>query len=194
MEDLVILYSGGADSRLLVDWAMDLGKKPYCVLIDYEQKHVKELEYAQVQLDDLGIPYQVVTLHGLGLNSGLTGDTDEGRWDNVHIMNVPFRNTMFIGIAASVAENLGIEEIWFGANAQDRENLFPDCYQEFVYAMNQLLSKAGAKPVKLVAPLLGWTKEMIWDHLSSIGVERAELFSGYEEYVEEEEEKKDATT
>ena len=188
MNDLVILYSGGADSRLLVDWATDIGRKPYCILIDYEQTHIKELEYAQVQLDDLGIPYQIVTLHGLDLESGLTGDAEEGRWDNVHTMNVPFRNTMFISIAASIAENLGIGEIWFGANAEDRDNLFPDCYQEYVYAMNQLLSKAGAKPMKLVAPLLGWTKDMIWSHLNNIGVERSELFSGYEEYEEKEEE------
>lgn len=193
MRDLIILYSGGADSRLLLDWATDLGRKPYCVLIDYEQTHVKELQYAQIQLDDLDVPYQIVTLRDLGLNSGLTGESEEGRWDNVHTMNVPFRNTMFISIAASVAENLGIEEIWFGANAEDRDNLFPDCYQEYVYSMNKLLSKAGAKPVKLVAPLLGWSKEMIWDHLKNIGVERAELFSGYEEYKEEEEDENGTT-
>ena len=49
--DLVILYSGGADSRLMLSWALQLGRHPYCVLIDYQQKHIKELSYAVEQLE-----------------------------------------------------------------------------------------------------------------------------------------------
>lgn len=184
--DLVILYSGGADSRLLVQLALDLGRKPFCVLIDYEQKHIKELTYAKGQLTDLDIPYRVVYLRDLGVGSGLTGDQEEGRWENVHSMNVPGRNTIFIGIAFGVAEDLGAQEIWYGANEEDRYNKFPDCYQEYIYAMNKLLEIAGVRPVKLSAPLIGWSKEMVTRSLTRLGVHRRDVFSGYEEYNEEE--------
>lgn len=181
--DLVMLYSGGADSRLMLQFALDAGKNVLCVLVDYGQRHVIELEYAKKQLDEIGIIYKTVEVDGLNLNSGLTGNLTESRWDNVHAMNVPGRNTIFISFAYSIAENLGITEIWYGPDYSDRENLFPDCYQEYVVKMNEVLAISGVRPIKLIAPLLGWTKEMIVDYLQKvydIDVEH-DLHSGYEE-------------
>ena len=54
-------------------------------------------------------------------------------------MYVPGRNTIFISIAFSIAENLGINMIWHGADYTDRLNFFPDCYQEYFVAFNELL-------------------------------------------------------
>jgi len=181
--NLILLYSGGADSRLMLQFAMDLGRKPHCVLIDYGQKHIKELMYAIGQLKDLNISYQVVKIDGLNINSGLTGSLDDQRWENVHAMNVPGRNTIFIGIAYSIAENMDIDEIWYGPDYSDAENKFPDCYQDYVVRMNKVLEVSGVRPLKLRAPLLGWTKEMIIQYLREvceINVD-AELHSGYEE-------------
>lgn len=178
--DLVMLYSGGADSRLMLQFALDMGKSVHCVLIDYGQKHVKELEHAQRQLSEIGISYQVIKIDGLNVDSGLTGDLTEQRWENVHAMNVPGRNTIFIGLAYSVAENMGVDEIWYGPDYSDRINLFPDCYPEYVVKMNELLEISGVKPIKLVAPLLGWTKEMILEYLNKAGVDN-DIFSGYED-------------
>ena len=181
--DLVMLYSGGADSRLMLQFARDLGRVPYCVLIDYGQKHVQELAYAINQLDNLQVDYQLVKIEGLGVDSGLTGSLDEQRWNNVHAMNVPGRNTIFIGIAYSIAENMGIDEIWYGPDYSDAENKFPDCYQDYVVRMNKVLEVSGVAPLKLRAPLLGWTKEMIIQYLEDVydvDVEK-ELHSGYEE-------------
>ena len=177
--DIVMLYSGGADSRLMLHWAIELGRKPHCILIDYGQKHIQELEYAISQLDDFDVPYQIVKIDGLCIDSGLTGSLQESRWDNVHSANVPGRNTIFISIAYSIAENLGIDEIWFGPDYSDRINLFPDCYQEYVVAMNKILEIAPVKPIKLVAPLLGWSKEMILEYLKINGIQLDEVYSGY---------------
>lgn len=182
--DLVILYSGGADSRLMLEFALQLKRKPYCVLIDYEQKHIKELDFAIKQIENIvtKVPYQIVKLHDLKLNSGLTGDLQSARWENVHSENVPGRNTMFLSIAFSIAENLDIQEIWFGADYSDRENLFPDCYQEYVYKINELFKISGVKPIKVIAPLLGWTKDMVVDYLKkTCSITNSDMFSGYEE-------------
>jgi len=178
---IVMLYSGGADSALMLRLAMMSGRQPYCILIDYGQKHIEELEYADRQLKAEGVEYQIVKIKDLNVNSGLTGDLEESRWDNVHEMNVPGRNTIFIGLAISIAENMGLDEVWYGPDYSDRISLFPDCYQEYVVRMNALLEISGVKPIKLVAPLLGMSKELILETLKNFwGIGKKDLHSGYE--------------
>ena len=179
--DIVMLYSGGADSMLMLKLAKMAGKRPFCVLIDYGQKHVAELDYAKNQLDRESVSWKVVSVKDLGVNSGLTGGLSEGRWDNVHPMNVPGRNTIFIGLAISIAENMDIDEVWYGPDYSDRINLFPDCYQEYVVKMNEVLAISGVKPIKLVAPLLGMSKELILEILlNQFAIGPGDLHSGYE--------------
>jgi 7-cyano-7-deazaguanine synthase len=179
--DIVMLYSGGADSLLMLHLAKMAGKNPYCLLIDYGQKHIEELDFAKSQLTNMDIEHQVIKLNGLNVDSGLTGQLTESRWDNVHPMNVPGRNTIFIGLAISVAENMGIDEVWYGPDYSDRINLFPDCYQEYVVKMNEVLSISGVKPIKLVAPLLGMSKELIIDMLENhFGYKLTDMHSGYD--------------
>ncbi len=180
--DIIILYSGGSDSVLMVKFAQMAGKNPYCILVDYGQKHIKELEYAQNQLKSYGVSYQIVKIQDLNINSGLTGNKVEGRFDGVHQMNVPGRNTILIGLAISIAENKGIDEVWYGADYSDRVNLFPDCYQEYVVRMNEVLAISGVQPIKLVAPLLGMPKELIIKLLDKyFNVKLVDMHSGYEE-------------
>lgn len=178
---IVMLYSGGADSMLMFRLAQMSGRQPYCLLIDYGQKHIEELDYARKQLETYGASFQTISIKDLNVDSGLTGELKEARWDNVHEMNVPGRNTIFIGLAISVAENMGIDEVWYGPDYSDRLNLFPDCYQEYVVKMNEVLAISGVKPIKLVAPLLGMSKELILDLLHKFwDVEDKDMHSGYE--------------
>ncbi len=69
-------------------------------MVDYGQKHLEELEVARNQLNGMDVSWQLITVKNLSIDSGLTGDLDEGRWDNVNEMNVPGRNTIFIGLAS----------------------------------------------------------------------------------------------
>lgn len=178
--DLVILYSGGADSRLMLELAFMAERLPYCVLIDYGQKHVKELKIARRQLEDKNISYQIIKIDNWNVNSGLTGELVEGKYEGVHPMNVPARNIIFLGFAMSIAESKGIDEVWYGPDYSDRINLFPDCYQEFVVQMNKVSEISGVKPIKIVAPLMGMPKELILRILEKyLGITEDELFSGY---------------
>ena len=178
---IIMLYSGGADSALMLRLAQMSGRQPHCILIDYGQKHIEELEYAKNQLENDGVTYQIITIKDLNVNSGLTGELTEARWDNVHEMNVPGRNTIFIGLAISVAENMDIDEVWYGPDYSDRINLFPDCYQEYVVKMNEVLSISGVKPIKLVAPLLGMSKELILEMLDNFwSIKSTDMHSGYD--------------
>lgn len=184
-EDLLILYSGGADSRLMLEMARSLGKSIYCVLIDYGQKHKQELEFAMRQLKENEIGYQIVSISGLGIESALTGTGTKGSFEGVSEWHVPGRNLMFVSVAASIAEMREIDTIWYGADYSDREHLFPDCYQDWVMPVNDVLQINGSKPLKLQAPLLGMSKEMILETLETVyDVRENELFSGYGELEE----------
>lgn len=178
---IVMLYSGGADSALMLRLSQMSGRQPHCILIDYGQKHIEELDFAVKQLNAVGVTWQIIKIKDLNVNSGLTGDLTESRWDNVHDMNVPARNTIFIGLAMSVAENMGIDEVWYGPDYSDRINLFPDCYQEYVVKMNEMMAVSGPKPITLHAPLLGMTKELILEMLDCFwSIKPDQLHSGYE--------------
>jgi len=182
--DVVILFSGGADSLLMLKFAYQMGLSTYCVLIDYEQLHKDELDYAKRLLDDTQpkIPYQVVELHGLNLKSGLTNG-ERGTYEGVHEMHVPSRNLMFISIAASIAESKGVNTIWYGADYSDFVNEFPDCKQEWVGRVNNVLKINGPYPITLEAPLLGLSKESVVDYLTNgHSVDMSKVFSGYGEW------------
>ena len=179
-EDLVILFSGGADSIFLLELAAQFEKNPFCVLFDYNQKHVQELNFAKKYLNKRNITFREVKLD-LNVDSALTGNLQEGKFENVSEFYVPARNSIFLSIASSISEDLDISEVWFGADWSDMEHEFPDCTQTFIDNMNRLLKSGMSKPVKVYAPLLGFTKEMVLDVLKSLNLYNGkDFFSGYE--------------
>jgi 7-cyano-7-deazaguanine synthase len=178
--DLVILTSGGYDSTLLLHLAKLTGFTPIALLIDYGQKHIRELESAQRLCDRLEVPYRKMTVSLTGVESGLTGGMTENLYQGVHSHHVPGRNSIFVGLAASLAEQVGAPKIWYGANYSDCVNRFPDCYQSWVYAMNQSLSIAGSFPIELEAPLLGMSKDTIRRWGATFGIKDEDVHSGYD--------------
>jgi len=177
--DVTILFSGGADSVLMLVMALDLGLNPFCVMIDYNQLHIEELEKACNFLANVGVTWRTVELRGLGINSGLTGDGVKGTYEGVNEMYVPSRNLMFIGIAASIAEDMGIDTVWLGSDWDDYLNGFPDCKQEWLGRLNKVLEINGPKPIKLEAPLSGLSKDKILKMLELKKIDMSQIFSGY---------------
>lgn len=181
---ILILYSGGADSRLLLEIAITLGKNIRCLLVDYGQIHIKELEVAKKHLDSIHIPYDHVTIQGLNINSALTGNKIKGQYTGVSEFNIPGRNSMLLSLAFSIAESNDIKEIWYGPDMTDYYNSFPDCYQTYVGKVNELFEIAGSKKISVIAPLLGLSKEMVLELLEKgFKVNKDEIFSGYGEGV-----------
>jgi len=182
--DTVILFSGGADSHLILNLAMSIKKRVYCVLIDYNQKHIEELEYATNYLDVLGVPYQIIKISGYDVDSGLTGNGVQGTYKGVSVYNVPARNSIFLTIAAGIAENIGATEIWIGCDMSDYYGEFPDCKQDYIGKMNDVFKIAFSYPISIEAPLLGWTKTMIVDYLDKIyHLKKKDMYVGYREFT-----------
>lgn len=180
-EKVLILYSGGADSRLMLELAYMFEMEPFCLLIDYNQLHKEELTFAKTQLEELQVPMTNVSLSGLCLDSALTGDGEKGRFQGVSEWHVPGRNTLFAGIALSVAENLGCSVVWNGADFSDRLNKFIDCYQDYVVAVNDVYKLGASYAIRYETPLAGMTKDMVMGLLKFRGIDRTEIFSGYGE-------------
>jgi len=182
--DMILLYSGGLDSTLLLEMALQSGHVPYCLLFDYQQSHVEELEFAKRFLKKKQIPYSIISLPLPGVESALTGKGRKSLYQDVSEWYVPARNLIFVAIAASIAESKNVSLIWYGANYEDRINLFPDCYQEWIFQMNEILKNNGSRPIKLEAPLLGMSKDTIVSLAQNIfQIDSKEVFSGYEQDI-----------
>lgn len=173
---ILLLYSGGADSTLLLKMIQKIGLIPYCLGFNYGQVHVKELEWARMYCAKQHVTYKELSIF-LPVHSKLTDG--ESIYEGVSPFHVPSRNLLFISYAASLAESMGIDTIWYGANYEDRINLFPDCYQEWVLRVNELLAINGSKKITVEAPLLGMTKETICHLLRAYDVKEDEIYSGY---------------
>jgi len=178
-EDLIILYSGGMDSNVLLELALIMKKKPYCILINYEQKHIRELDFAVFRLKKRNVNYQIVNINNLNIDSGLTGSNEKNLYNNVHENYVPARNMMFVSIAASIAESKGINTIWYGPNYDDYVNCFPDCVQGWIDKMNKLLDVNSSVKIELEGPLIGFRKERILELARWFEIKENEVFSGY---------------
>src|SRR5574340_838795 len=103
-KDLIILYSGGADSTILLEIAKRAGRNPIALMIDYGQKHIEELTYAKKILDKNKIENMTIKISGFDVNSALTGSGEKGIYEGVDIHNVPGRNTIFLSLAYGIAE------------------------------------------------------------------------------------------
>lgn len=176
--DLVILYSGGADSRLMVTFAEMTNKKFMLLLIDYGQLHINELKIAEKQCKKNKWDYDIIRVQ-IPVNSGLTGNGKKNDTKNVHEMHVPGRNSIFLSLAFALAEDNKIPTIWIGCDWSDRLNLFPDCYQEYIVKMNEVFKIAGPFEVKIECPLIGLTKDMVMNLLEYQNIDIENIFSGY---------------
>jgi 7-cyano-7-deazaguanine synthase len=175
--DLLILLSGGLDSALLLEMALSMNKEPFCLLIDYGQKHVQELDFAVQLCLKHDVQHETIRIENLNVSSKLTDGVV--KYPGVSEWHVPGRNLIFMGLAISVAESYNIPLIWYGANYEDREHLFPDCYQEWVYKLNELLAINGSSKIQVGAPLLGMEKETIRGLAREFGIDDKQVFSGY---------------
>lgn len=161
---IVHLLSGGLDSVTLLYDLKQQGHSIHCVLFDYKQQHVQELNFAKGHCHRLGVLYTTIELPALG------GLTDES-WV------VPFRNPIMLSLAANVGIRAKAEEITIACNRDDAEQ-FPDCRQEVLSAMNQVLKLSGYK-AQIAAPFLAWPKWKIGDLARELGVDTSQIWTCY---------------
>lgn len=171
MKSCVVLFSGGLDSTTALVWALDRYDEVRALTFDYGQRHRLEVALARRAARRLGVPHAVlkVDLRPVG-GSALTDAAiplprpagSSGRPSGPPATYVPFRNGVFLALAAAWAEARGVRDLVCGFHVADSPD-YPDTTARFVAAMEKAV-RAGTKAAyggprpRIVAPLLGLDK------------------------------------
>jgi 7-cyano-7-deazaguanine synthase len=165
----VVLLSGGLDSTVTLAQAIADGREVVALSFRYGQRHCRELESAEAVCKTYGVRHVVMDMDMTSFKSALTRkdiDVPEDRAgdlsSDIPVTYVPARNIIFLSAAAGLAESVGAESIYIGANAVDYSG-YPDCRPEFFKAFEEMLSKGTktgveGRPVRIVTPILHSTK------------------------------------
>ena len=180
----VVLLSGGLDSAT----TLYLARKKFscfCLIFDYGQRHKKEIKQAKRIAEISGSRHKVIKLTLPLISSSLTNKKIAVRKNKKGIppTYVPGRNTIFLSIALSIAEDIGAKAIFIGANAIDFSG-YPDCRPGYYHAFRKLASlatKSGVegKEIKISTPLIDKTKAQIIKTGIKLGVPYALTWSCY---------------
>lgn len=193
-KNAVILLSGGIDSATAGAIAKQQGYELHALSFDYGQRHGRELKSAQRVAAFLGAKsHRILSfdLRAIG-GSALTDDIDvpKGRSQaeishGIPVTYVPARNTIFLSFAVALAERIGSEAIFFGANQLDYSG-YPDCREEYIRAfekMANLATKAGIEGksrLTIHTPLLHMTKAEIIKAGFELGLDYSLTWSCYD--------------
>ena len=178
---IVISFSGGMDSSVLLAMAADRGYSDIHLLsFDYGQRHKRELDCIKLQTGYLKKKYEdgnlinittktldVSYIKSIANKSSLTNtDIDnpkikEMAGDAQPVSYVPFRNTMFLSIACAYAETNECDTVWYGAAQADSLAGYWDGSDEFIQSVNSLVSLNRKSKIKIEAPLITMSKKDI---------------------------------
>jgi 7-cyano-7-deazaguanine synthase len=193
MESSLVLFSGGIDSTTALYWARQRYAIIYPLTFDYGQKHRVEIDQAAITAARVGLEPVLfkVDLTQVG-GSALTDSKisipkldslpEPGTWSPSTY--VPFRNGIFLALAAAWAEPRGIQDLVCGFNIIDSPD-YPDTGPEFIISMEKAiregtLSGVKGRPLRIVAPFVRQKKSEIIRLGLELGVDYSHSISCYE--------------
>ena len=174
----VVLHSGGIDSTTCLAMAVDkYGADSVTALsLYYGQKHSKELECSREISTYYGVRHiefdvqKIFDFSSCSLLKGSTNDIPQKSYAEQIKENcgepvstyVPFRNGLFLSIAASMAISLDVDVVYYGAHADDAAgNAYPDCSIPFNEAMKTAIYLGSGKKITVFAPFIDKTKAQV---------------------------------
>jgi 7-cyano-7-deazaguanine synthase len=191
MKPAVVLLSGGLDSATTLYYAKSRGYACHCLIVDYGQRHLREIRSAKAVARAAGRPAVVVKVRLPWGGSALTDRNIRvpvaqslrqiGR--GIPATYVPARNTIFLSLALGFAEASGAGAVFIGANFLDASG-YPDCRPAY-YRQMQRAARAGTKAgvegkeIRIMTPLIRLTKAQIIRKGLRLGVPYAKTWSCY---------------
>jgi len=166
----VCIMSGGMDSTLSAYMMKKEGYEIIAVHFNYDQRtQTKELECFENITKALNVKEKYILDLDFFKQLGASALTDKnievptnGVEEGVPVTYVPFRNGIFLSMAAAIAEKEGAEVISIGVVEEDSSG-YPDCREDYIYAMQQAIN-LGTKDetdIKITMPLVHLKKSQI---------------------------------
>ncbi len=186
------MFSGGIDSTTALYWARKRFEPVRALIVDYGQQHRVEVEMAKKIAARLGVVHDIVSLPLQDLlRSALLADgrpipeslEAARRESGAPSTDVPFRNGIFLALAAAYGESHSCRNLVTGFNAVDSPD-YPDTTAAFskkmAAAVNQgtTAGQSGEK-FRLHTPLIALSKERIITLGFELGADYAYSVSCY---------------
>jgi len=166
----VCIMSGGMDSTLSAYMMKKEGYEIIAVHFNYDQRtEQKELECFENICASLDVKEKYILDIDFFKQLGASALTDKnlevptgGIEEGIPVTYVPFRNGIFLSMAAAIAEKEGAEVISIGVVEEDSSG-YPDCREAYIEAMQKAID-LGTKDetnIEIKMPLVHLKKSQI---------------------------------
>ena len=161
--DSLLLASGGMDSTVLAYKLANENKNTIILFIDYGQ-HCKDKEYTTL-LNVIPSPFKnnirIIKIGDVYKESKSRLIIEANLWKDIVVaedMYLPYRNILFISLAAAYAQSIGIKDIYTAfINSNHAKEI--DCSMEFFTKLEQLLFDYGS--IRVNMPFREMTKTQV---------------------------------
>jgi 7-cyano-7-deazaguanine synthase len=147
-EEALVLTSGGQDSATCLFWALKNFKRVRAISFFYGQKHAAELKAASVICHKLNIEHKTLDisfLKDLVQSNLFQGQPDVNAFHALSVgvpsSFVPYRNLLFLTLAAAWASTLGVRHLVTGVCETDYSG-YADCRDVFIKSAQATLNLA----------------------------------------------------
>ena len=185
----VCIMSGGMDSTLGAYIMREEGYEIIAVHFNYDQRtEIKEKAAFHLIADAVQAPSRYDLDIGFFKELGASALTDKtidvptgGVEEGVPVTYVPFRNGIFLSMAAAIAEKEGAEIICIGVVEEDSSG-YPDCRETYIQSMQESIN-LGTKEsthITIEMPLVHLKKSQIVQKALSLNVPLSLTWSCYQ--------------
>lgn len=190
LKKAICILSGGMDSSLASYIAKNDGYEIIAVHFNYGQRtQNRELKAFRDICEDLGIleKYEIDIPFFTQIGASALTDNNidvptEGIKPGVPITYVPFRNGIFLSIAAAIAEKECANAMYIGVVQEDSSG-YPDCTDKFISDITNAINQGTKEDTKIEikTPLVHLSKQEIVEEALKLNVPLEHTWSCYKE-------------
>jgi len=184
----VCIISGGMDSALAATIAKRDGYEIIALHFNYHQRtQDKELECFELIAKDLEVKDKYVIdldfFKQIGATALISDEIDvpiDGIKPGVPITYVPYRNGIFLSIAAAIAQKHNADALFIGVVEEDSSG-YPDCRESFINSIENSINLGlrDESNLKIETPLIHLSKADIVKKSLELGVKLEHTWSCY---------------